>query len=86
MSRYAPLDYRGQNDPDWPRIRTDVDDDRPATEDEVEICQHCDGAVLEGDPKRHMGQRRCDRCRPFCHECRDVEVSEWGEFCPSCKL
>ena len=41
MSRYTPLDYRGEHDPDWPRIQTDVDDDRPARDDEVEYCEAC---------------------------------------------
>jgi hypothetical protein len=34
---------------DWPRIQTDVDDDRPARDDEVEHCAHCGAAVLEGE-------------------------------------
>jgi hypothetical protein len=71
---------------DWPRIRTDVDDDRPAREDEVEYCEHCGAAVLEGDLQRHLGERRCDECRPLCPECHDWPVSEKDEFCPTCAL
>ena len=84
MSRYMPIDYRGEHDPDYPRIRTAVDDDRPAREDEVEHCAHCGAAVLEGDLQRHMGERRCERCRPLCCEFHDAEVSEPEDFCKGC--
>ena len=69
---------------DWPRIRTDVDDDRPATDAEVEYCQHCGAAVLEGALQRHLGERRCDECRPLCFHCFDQPVSDEGEFCRFC--
>jgi hypothetical protein len=63
MSRYAPLDYRGQHDPDdWPRIRTDVDDDRPATDDEVEDCDRCGAAVLEWELLYQAGMWCCESC------------------------
>jgi hypothetical protein len=71
---------------DWPRIRTDVDDDRPATDAEVEYCQHCGEAVLEGTLRWHLGERRCDECRPLCPECQDWPVGQEGEFCPACAL
>jgi hypothetical protein len=71
---------------DWPRIRTDVDDDRPATDEEVEYCQHCGEAVLEGALQRYLGERRCDECRPLCRECQDWPVGQEGEFCPVCAL
>ena len=87
MSRYAPLDYRGQHDPDdWPRLRTAVDDDRPAREDEVEYCQHCGSAVLEGDLQVHLVDRRCYNCRPLCVVCDDAPVDQAGEFCALCAL
>ncbi len=69
---------------DWPRILVDVDDDRPAREDEVEHCEHCGAAVLEGELQRHLGEWRCDACRPYCCVCHDAEVSEASEFCPTC--
>ena len=85
MSRYAWSDYRGQHDPDdWPRIMTDVDDDRTAREDEVEYCQHCGAAVLEGALQRHLGERRCEDCRPLCPVCHDAPVDEEGQFCETC--
>ena len=71
---------------DWPRIRTDVDDDRPAREDEVEYCAHCGAAVLEGELQRHLGERRCDRCRPLCPWCHDTPVGEEGEVCHDCAM
>jgi hypothetical protein len=71
---------------DWPRIRTDVDDDRPARDDEVEYCEHCGNAVLEGNLLRHLGERRCPKCCFLCAECRDEWVGEKGEFCPFCTL
>jgi hypothetical protein len=71
---------------DWPRIRTNVDDDRLARDDEVEYCEHCGAAVLEGALQRHLGERRCDECRPLCCQCQDWPVSEKGEFCPTCAL
>ncbi len=71
---------------DWPRIRCDVDDDRPAREDEIEYCQHCGEPVLEGELQRHAGERRCDECRPICCECHDAQVSDEGEFCPTCAM
>ena len=40
---------------DWPRVRTDVDDDRPARDDEVEYCEHCGKAALEWEVQRHLG-------------------------------
>ena len=87
MTRYAPLDYRGQHDPDdWPRIQTDVDDDRPATDDEVERCDHCHAAVLEGELQRYLGERLCDKCRPLCCVCHDAPVSEPQEFCETCAM
>ena len=69
---------------DWPRIRTDVDDDRPAREDEVEYCQHCDGAVLEGDLRKHAGELRCHECCFLCPLCDDVDVYDKGVFCETC--
>lgn len=71
---------------DWPRIRCAVDDDRPARDDEVERCEHCGAAALEGELQRHLGELRCDECRPLCCECHDCPVSEPGEFCPICSL
>ena len=71
---------------DWPRIRTDVDDDRPAREDEVEYCAHCGAAVLEGELQPHLGDWRCEDCRPLCRECKDAQVDEEGEFCELCAL
>jgi len=32
---------------EWPRIQTDVDDDRTARDDEVGYCQKCRWAALE---------------------------------------
>jgi len=69
---------------DWPRIRINVHDDRPATDDEVEYCEHCGAAVLEGALLRHLGEHRCQECRFLCEECHDVPVSESGKFCVSC--
>lgn len=69
---------------DWPRIQTDVDDDRPAREDEVEYCERCGVALLEGELQRHAGESRCEDCRPFCPVCRDAEMGEPGEFCGTC--
>ena len=71
---------------DWPRIRTDVDDDRPARESEVEYCTHCGTAVLEGELMMHLGERRCENCRVLCPVCHDWSVSEAGEFCMTCAL
>jgi hypothetical protein len=70
----------------WPHIMVDVDDDRPARDEEVEYCAHCSAAVLEGELQRHLGELRCDECRPLCCECHDCPVSEPGEFCPICSL
>lgn len=84
MSRYSALDYRGQHDPDYPRILTDVDDDRPATDEEVVYCEHCEEPVLEGELKLHAGLRCCEYCRPHCPVCHDVEVTEAGQFCLLC--
>jgi formylmethanofuran dehydrogenase subunit E len=39
-------------DDNWPRIQTDVDDDRPARTDEVEYCENCEEAFLEGELRR----------------------------------
>jgi CRISPR/Cas system-associated protein Cas10 (large subunit of type III CRISPR-Cas system) len=71
---------------DWPRIQTDVDDDRPAREDEVDYCAHCGEPVLEGALQRHAGERRCEDCRPLCLVCHDEPVSDSGEFCETCAL
>lgn len=68
----------------WPRIMIDVDDDRPATEDEIEYCDHCEQPVMEGELQRHLGERRCEDCRPLCPVCEDAEVWSEGEFCESC--
>lgn len=68
----------------WPRIQTDVDDDHAALEDEIEFCESCGEAVLEGDLKRHAGEKRCRNCRHLCPECRDAEVLEPNEFCQTC--
>ena len=69
---------------DWPKIRTDVDDDRPAREDEVEYCQHCSAAVLEGELKQHLEERRCAECRFLCADCGDAPVDERGDVCAVC--
>ena len=71
---------------DYPSIRTEVDDDRPARADEVEYCEHCGSAVLEGALQRHLGEKRCDECLWLCPECHDAEVGEEGEFCALCAL
>lgn len=71
---------------DWPRIQTDVDDDCPARDTEVEYCEHCLAAVLEGGLQRHLGERRCNDCRPFCSVCHDAQVGDAGEFCPVCAM
>ncbi len=71
---------------DWPRILVDVDDDRPAGEDEVEHCEHCGEPVLEGVLQRHLGEGRCDECRPLCPVCCDAEVSEPEQFFPACAM
>ena len=71
---------------DWPRIATDVDDDRPAREDEVEHCEHCGDAVLEGELTLHLGEWRCDECCWLCEVCHDAEVSGEGEFCETCAM
>ena len=86
MSRYTPLDYRGEHDPDWPRIQTAVDDDRPARDDEVEYCEACGEPVIEGELKRHAGIMCCKFCRPYCPVCHDVEVYSENEFCNDCAL
>jgi hypothetical protein len=39
-------------------IRHEIDDDRPARDDEVEYCQHCGAAVLEGALQRHLGEQK----------------------------
>jgi len=65
-------------------IRHEINDDRPARDDEVEYCQHCGAAVLEGALQRHLGERRCDDCRPLCCECHDAQVDEEGQFCETC--
>ena len=72
---------------EWPRIRTDVDDDRPAREDEVEYCEKCGAACLRleswGQPWEKMNL--CDDCAGnFCAECEDEEVIEDGEMCLYC--
>lgn len=69
-----------------PRLRHKIDDDRPAREDEVEYCQHCGAAVLEGELKLHAGERRCENCRPLCPICHDYPVSDPEQFCPVCAL
>jgi len=69
---------------DWPSIQTDVDDDRPARDEEVEYCEHCGAAELEGTLQRHLGERRCDECRPYCVDCHDWPVWSKGEFCELC--
>lgn len=71
---------------DWPRVRTDVDDDRPARDDEVEYCEHCGNAVLQGVLRRHLGERRCDQCRPLCRLCQDCPVNVEGGICQTCAM
>jgi hypothetical protein len=71
---------------DWPQIRIAVDDWRNARTDEVEHCQHCREAVLEGELERHLGEMRCEDCRPLCPVCRDVPAWEANEFCTDCAL
>lgn len=53
---------------EWPRIMTDVDNDRPATDEEVGYCDKCGSAVLEGELKLHLNEWRCDECRTHCHD------------------
>jgi hypothetical protein len=69
---------------DWPTIRIDVDDERPATDEEVEYCEHCGAAVLEGELLRYLGERRCRECCYLCAECLEDFVDENGEFCKIC--
>jgi len=71
---------------DWPRIRTDVDDDRPARRDEVEYCESCGRPVLDGELVRHAGLRCCEDCRHYCPICHDWPTFTKEEFCVSCAL
>ena len=73
-------------DDTWPCIQTDVDDDRPATDDEVEYCEGCGKAVLEGELRRHAGEYRCEDCWPYCPICQDEPVLSDGEFCEICAM
>ena len=71
---------------EWPRIQTDVDDDRPATDDEVEFCLKCGKMELEGTFLRTIGELRCDACSPLCRECQNEQVDEVGQFCATCAM
>lgn len=71
---------------DWPRIRTNVDDDRPAREDEVEWCEACEEPVIEGDLRPWVGIRCCKYCRYRCPVCHDAEVAAEQELCLRCAL
>lgn len=69
---------------EWPRIQTEVDDDRPAREEELEYCQNCGEPVLGGELQQHAGERRCEGCLFYCPVCEDAQVGEEGEFCATC--
>jgi hypothetical protein len=69
---------------DWPRIRTAVDDDRPAREDEVGYCGGCGLPVVSWMLDDHAGERRCEKCRPFCSDCGDAPVEDHGDVCLEC--
>ena len=71
---------------DWPYIQTDVDDYRPATDEEVEYCQLCGCAELEVDMVKHLGEWRCRNCNWHCPICGDAEVYDEGEFCNPCAM
>ena len=71
---------------DWPMIRTDIDDERPAKPEEVGRCELCGALVLEEALQRHLGERRCAECRTLCPVCHDYPVSQPREFCPICAL
>lgn len=73
-------------DDTWPRIQTDVDDDRPAREDEVGYCEGCGNPFLKDELREHAGEDRCSDCRPYCPVCQDGPVFSVGEFCEVCAM
>jgi len=84
MSRYTHLDYRGEHDPDSIRVQTDVDDYRPAREDEIEHCDKCGSPALRGTLGRHLGERRCVDCQFLCQVCLEAPVYEPEHICWHC--
>ncbi len=74
---------------DWPRIMCDVDDDRPARDDEVEYCDNCEGVFLEGELRRadddvYLCSECWKECFPFCALGCGTAVEKPGEFCETC--